>query len=146
MRGAALLASLVAWSAVAVGQAGAQDGAKPSPPPLEVNFSSPIEGEADVRLDTVVRIQFSRDVDPASLEKRIRVQYSKEESAERGEAQPPAIAFAVRYDAGTRALVVTPTRALERFRQVTLELLDGIVGKDGAVLQPWKLNFSTGGS
>jgi hypothetical protein len=116
------------------------------PLPLDVTFSAPVEGETDVRLDTVVRIQFSRDVDARSLEKRVRMSYSAEESAERGEAQPPAIRFAIRYQAGTRALEIRPSRPLERFRHVTVELLDGIVGTDGSVLRPWSLHFATGGS
>jgi Bacterial Ig-like domain len=119
---------------------------RPPPLPLEVTFSTPVEGEADVRLDAIVRIQFSRDVDVRSLEKRVRVLYSAEESAERGEAQPPAVAVEIRYQAGTRALEIRPTRPLERFRHVAVELLDGIVGSDGSVLRPWTLHFATGGS
>jgi hypothetical protein len=132
-----------AWLAVASTAAVCEDGRQPAP--LEVEFSSPVEGEADVRLDTIVRIQFSRDVDAKSLDKRIRLQYSKEESAERGEAQPPAITFSVRYQRGTRAIEITPSRPLERFRHVTVELLEGITGADGSVLSAWRLQFSTGG-
>jgi Big-like domain-containing protein len=116
------------------------------PPSLEVTFSAPVEGEADVRLDTSVRIQFSRDVDPRSLEKRIRMSYSADESAERGEAQPPSITFEIRYQPGTRGLEVRPSRPLERFRHVSVDLLDGIVGTDGSALGPWSLHFATGGS
>src|SRR5580765_2280926 len=104
----ALLAALVLANTVA-----AQDSRRP-PLPLEVTFSAPVEGEADVRLDAIVRIQFSRDVDARSLEKRIRMSYSAEESAERGEAQPPSITFEARYQAGSRALEIKPSRPLER--------------------------------
>ena len=82
--------------------------ARRQPLPLEVTFSAPAEGEADVRLDTTVRIQFSRDVDVRSFEKRIRLSYSAEESAERGEAQPPATTFTIRYRAPSRALEIVP--------------------------------------
>lgn len=118
----------------------------PPPAPLDVDFSVPAEGEADVRLDTTIRIKFSRDVDPASFDNRIRLSYSQQESAERGEAQPPAVGFTTAYSSKTNVLEITPRPGLERFRQVRLELLQGIVGRDGAVLKPWILRFSTGGS
>ena len=118
----------------------------PPPIPLDVDFSVPAEGEADVRLDTTIRIKFSRDADPASFDKRIRLSYSQEESAERGEAQPPAVSFTIAYSSKTNVLEITPRPGLERFRQVRLELLQGIVGRDGAVLKPWALRFRTGGS
>jgi Big-like domain-containing protein len=123
----------------------AQESRKP-PLPLDVDFSVPVQGEADVRLDVTIRIQFSRNADPASFTDRIRVSYSKEESAERGEAQPPAVSFTTSYTSSTRMLEIKPRRPLERFRQVKLELLAGIVGSDGSVLKPWTLGFSTGGS
>jgi hypothetical protein len=116
------------------------------PLPLEIEFSVPIEGETDVRLDTRIRVQFSRDVEGASLKDRIRLTYSQSDSAERGEAQPPALEFAFDYDRGTRGLEIRPRQRLERFRNVTLELLEGIAGTDGSVLKPWTLNFTTGGS
>jgi hypothetical protein len=119
----------------------------PIPPlPLDVDFSAPVEGEADVRLDARIRLQFSRDVKPESLEDRIRISYSLTDSVERGEAQPPALAFSFDYDTGTRALELRPTQPLERFREVKVELLEGIAGIDGSVLRPWTLRFSTGGS
>jgi hypothetical protein len=114
--------------------------------PLDVEFSVPVEGEADVRLDTVIRVKFSRDADAASLDNHIRLSYSREESAERGESQPPAITFTTSYSSKTQVLVITPKQPLERFRQVQLTLLAGIVGRDGSVLKPWNLRFRTGGS
>lgn len=119
----------------------------PVPPlPLDVDFSVPVEGEADVRLDARIRLQFSRDVDARSLKDRIRMTYSRTDSVERGEAHSPALTVTFRYNAGSRALEITPTQPLERFRQVSLALLDGIVGTDGSVLRPWTLSFTTGGS
>jgi len=119
---------------------------KPLPVPLDVDFSVPGEGEADVRLDATIRITFSRDADPASFDTRIRLSYSQEESAERGEAQPPALSFTTSYSSRTHVLEISPRPGLERFRQVRLELLQGIVGRDGSVLKPWSLRFRTGGS
>ena len=122
-------------------------GKPPAQPlPLEIEFSAPVEDETDVRLDTRIRVQFSRDVERASLNNRIRLNYSQSDSAERGEAQPPALDFTIDYDRGTRGLEIKPRQRLERFRNVKLELLEGIVGTDGSVLKPWTLNFTTGGS
>ena len=133
--------------AVAAAVATASAWQRNQPPlPLEIEFSVPVEGEADVRLDTSIRIKFSRDADRASFAGRIRLAYSKEESAERGEAQPPAIAFTTAYSSATHVLDIVPRQPLERFRQVTVELLEGIVGTDGSVLKRWTLRFRTGGS
>ena len=137
------------WTAAAVATlasvAVAQEPPNKPPLPLEVAFSVPVDGEADVRLDTTIRVKFSRDVNPASFADRIRASYSKEESAERGEAQPPAISFTTSYSSSTHVLEIAPRHPLERFRQVHVELLQGIVGQDGSVLKPWSLRFRTGG-
>ena len=120
--------------------------AVPHPLPLDIDFSVPVEGEADVRLDVRIRLQFSRDVDVTSLKDRIRMAYSASDSAERGEAQPPGVTLGLNYDAPTRVLEIRPAQALERFRPVRLELLEGIVSTDGSALRPWSLRFTTGGS
>ena len=118
----------------------------PAPPvPPEVLFSAPTEGETDVPIDTSIRIQFSRDLDPTSLKGRVRVSYLGSESVERGEPQPPAIDATVNYDRGRRAMEIRFTAPLERFRTVKVELLEGIVGTDGAALAPWAITFSVGG-
>lgn len=117
--------------------------APPTPP--EVLFSVPTEGETDVRPDTSVRIQFSRDLDPESIKGRVRVSYLGAESVERGEPQPPGMTTALRYDPGTRVLEITFAEPLQRFRTVTVQLLEGITGTDGAPLEPWTLTFSVGG-
>jgi hypothetical protein len=117
-----------------------------STPAFRVVFSAPTEGEADVRLDAHVRIQFSRHVDERTLAGRVRASYSAAESAERGEAEPPSLAFTLAYDSGTFGITLTPDNGLERFREVHVDLLDGIVAADGAVLKPWRLTFRTGGA
>jgi len=114
--------------------------------PPEVRFSVPVDGETDVPLSTRVRIQFSRDIDPASFKGHVRISYVGGESVERGEPQPPAITAEPRYDPGSRVLDIGFTTPLQRFRTMKVELLEGIVGTDGAPLQPWTLTFSLGGS
>ena len=129
---------LVAWTTTIPAQQ--------SKPSFAVTFSTPIEGEADVRRDTVIRIQFSRHVDERSLGGRVQVSYSATESAERGEAQPPPLRFSLQYDPGHYAIIITPAPHLERFREVHVDLLAGIVSADGDPLRPWTLRFNTGGS
>ena len=48
----------------------------PAAPPPEVVFSAPTEGESDVALNTTLRIQFSRDINVATLKGRIKVEYA----------------------------------------------------------------------
>jgi hypothetical protein len=115
----------------------------PPPPPLQILFSSPSEGEVDVRPDTAIRVQFSRDLDPASLKDRIQITYAASSS---GEARASQVNVKVSYTPATRGLEIHPTEPLQPFRQVTLEFLDGVHGPDGAQLGPFKITFTTGGS
>jgi hypothetical protein len=118
----------------------------PPPPPVEVLFTAPAEGEADVRLTERIRMQLSRDLDPETLKDRIRITYSTVDSKERGEAQPPSIPHTTNYVKENRALEIRPAMPLERFRVVTLEILPGVKGTDGGDMPPFKLTFTTGGS
>jgi hypothetical protein len=113
--------------------------------PPEVRFSVPVDGETDVPVTTHVRIQFSRDIDPASFKGHVRISYLGDESVERGEPQAPGIQAQPSYDPGSRVLDIAFATPLQRFRTVKVELLDGIVGTDGAPLRPWTLTFSVGG-
>ena len=115
---------------------------RPALPP-EVIFSAPTQDDVDIVPDTLVRIQFSRDIDPESFEDQVRIGYHGEESFERG--QPPPIEFDVAYLKRNRVLEIRFTEPLERFRTVEVELLDGITATDGAVLPPWTLTFALGG-
>ncbi|MGH9218342.1 MAG: Ig-like domain-containing protein, partial [Vicinamibacterales bacterium] len=118
----------------------------PPPPPVEVLFTAPTEGEADVRLTERIRMQLSRDLNVETLKDRIRITYALPDSRERGEAQPPTVAFTTNYVRENRALEIRPTEPLERFRRVTIEILPGVKGTDGGEMPPFKLMFTTGGS
>jgi hypothetical protein len=118
----------------------------PKPIPPEVVFSVPTQDETDISQASNVRIQFSRDLEPATIKGHVRVSYLGQQSAERGEPQPPSITAQTRYDAGTRVMEISFSEPLERFRTVKVELLEGITGTDGAPLAPWTLTFSVGGS
>lgn len=117
-------------------------------PPPEVIFSAPTEGESDVSLTTAVRLQFSRELDPATIKGRVRVSYNVQESIERGEQLPPAppTDMTVQYVDANRTIEVRFARPLERFRTVKLELEPGITGRDGVAIKPFTLTFMLGGS
>ena len=120
--------------------------AAPTIIPPEVLFSAPTADETDVPLDTKVRIQFSRDLDPATIKGHVRVTYSGAQSAERGEPQPPTVNVRLDYNRGTRVLELSFDQPLERFRTVTVALDEGILGTDGGALKPWSVTFQLGGS
>jgi hypothetical protein len=115
----------------------------PPPPPVEVLFAAPAEGEGDVRIGERIRLQLSRDLNPETLTDNVRLSYaSKDPQA----SAAPTLAFTTHYTRENRALEIRPTQPFEPFRLVTLEFLSGIKGTDGGDLKPFKLTFTTGGS
>jgi hypothetical protein len=113
-------------------------------PPPEVLFSAPVEDESDVPLSTTVRIQFSRDIDPATFNGHVRVGYDEAETAIRGEPVTPTIEFTTDYSAGNRRLEIRFRDDLERFRTVRVELDSAVLGSDKQPLKPFTLTFHTG--
>lgn len=118
----------------------------PAGPPPEVVFSAPTEDETDVSQGTTVRIQFSRDIDPATLRGRIKPHYLESQTVERGEPVTPSADFTFQYSGANRVLEIRFTKPLERFRTLKVDLLDGILGTDGQPLKPWTLTFMIGGA
>jgi hypothetical protein len=118
----------------------------PAAPPPEVIFSTPTDDETDVSMNTAVRIQFSRDIDPSTLKSHIRAHYLTEQSAERGEPVTPSAEFTFQYLPANRVLDIKFTKPLERFRTIKIDLLDGILGTDQQPVKPWTLTFGVGGS
>jgi hypothetical protein len=117
----------------------------PAPRP-EVIFSTPTQDETDVAMSTGVRIQFSRDIDQATLKGRIKAHYLEAQTAEKGEPVTPTVEFTTQYVAATRVLELKFTKPLERFRTIHVDLSDEILGTDKQALQPWTLSFDTGGN
>jgi hypothetical protein len=111
-------------------------------PAPDVSFSLPTPDDTDVETSIVVRIQFSRDMEAASLKDRVRVRYVTP-PVEGAPASPPP--FATAYREGTKVLEIKFSARLDRFRVVEVELLEGIAAFDGAkIATPWKLTFTTG--
>ena len=114
--------------------------APPLPPkePGEIVFSSPTDGEANVSAAAPVRVQFSRGIDPPTLNGHFRFSYV-------GGAPPEGtMDVQATYDVGTHAVVLRLSKPLEPFRTVKLELLDGVKTFDGAPIKPWSVTFATG--
>ena len=116
-------------------------------PPPEVIFSDPAEGELDVSLKTPVRIQFSRDMNAESFKGRVRWAFVSADAA--GAGSTPAREAErhpeFKYDAARRALEIRlDTDDGATYRNVVVELADGISSADGARLAPWQLTFSFG--
>ena len=112
--------------------------APPAPPP-DVIFSAPVADDTDVDRSAPIRVQFSRDMDPRSIQNRVRVTYVNPPAA-----APPVPAFTVRYNDANHAVEITFATPLERFQQVQVEFLEGIVALDKQPLKPWSLTFTTG--
>jgi hypothetical protein len=70
--------------------------------------------------------------------------YAAAETRERTEPETPKVDFSTQYLPGTRVLELKFANPLERFRTITVELQDGILGRDKQPLKPWTLNFQTG--
>jgi Big-like domain-containing protein len=118
----------------------------PAGSPPEVVFSAPTEGETDVATTTIVRVQFSRDIDPATIKDHVHASYVQAQSRERGEPDTPPVNFTTQYNAANRVLEIRFRAPLERFRTLKVDLLEGIAGVDGQPLKPWTLTFALGGA
>lgn len=109
-------------------------------PPPAVIFSAPLPDETEIPVNVRVRIQFSRDMNPASFENRVRTHYAGAAGA--GMAPPASTAT---YNDGTRSLEIRFKEPLARFQTVVVQLTEGIVAIDGQPLEPWSITFATGG-
>jgi hypothetical protein len=105
--------------------------------PAEVMFSLPVDGETDVPTTTTVRIQFTRPIDTASLDGRIRVTYL-------GEPTATSPAFVTDYTTADRVVTLRFRLPLARFRTLVVEVAEGVTALDGSPVTPWRLTFSTG--
>jgi hypothetical protein len=106
--------------------------------PVEVVFHSPRDGETDVRPTETIRIQFSRGLNEKSLTDRILVTLAG------APAGSPSLAHTAAYDAGSRSIAIRFDAPLPVLSTVRIEILDGVLGFDGAPVTPWAVTFSTG--
>jgi hypothetical protein len=114
------------------------DAPEPPKEPGEVVFSSPTDNETNVSPGAPIRVQFSRGIDPPTLNGKFRFTYV-------GGAPPEgSIDVQATYDVGTHAVVLKLAKPLEPFRTVKVELVDGVKTFDGAPIKPWSVTFSIG--
>jgi hypothetical protein len=111
----------------------------PAPPPLPpptVIFSAPLDGEPDIDPAVAVRMQFSRDMREASFEGAVKVTYT-------GAGAPAPPAFAVTYQAASRAIEIRFKAPLAPASTVTVALGTPIAARDGTPLAPVSITFRT---
>jgi len=143
--------SLVEIAAEEIVLAERQDTATPTPsvsedrnevgPSPEVIFSAPIQNEISVSTDTLIRVQFSRDMDTDSFAGHVNVTYL---GADDGTEY--ALEFEAEYQPRNRVLNISLTKPLLPYSTLVVTLEDSILASDGATLTFHTLRFSTGGS
>ena len=113
-------------------------------PPPEVIFSDPLDGDTDVARNTIVRLQFSRDMKPESFKGHVTGRYIPADSLDA--ASPEAsLAVTERYDPATRALELRlAADGLSSVQTLRIHLSEEITATDGAALKPWTLTFTFG--
>ena len=111
---------------------------RPLPPP-EVIFSTPLEEDINVAEDSTVRIQFSRDMDEDTFDGNVLVRYLTPTQDTAETASSPT--FELAYRTRNRVLELTFHEKLERFRNVVVDLDNGITASDGSPLEPWSFSF-----
>lgn len=102
----------------------------PPPPPVEVLFTAPAEGEGDVATTARIRMQLSRDLNPETLKDHVSF--------------TPEIEFTTHYTRENRSLEIRPTGGFPPFKPITMQILEGVKGTDGGAMKPFTLTFTTG--
>lgn len=113
----------------------------PASPPPSVVFSAPVEGEVDVELTTSIRIQFSRDMNPATFKGRVALTYLA--SGDSATTEP--LVHDHTYDEARRMLEIRLKTQPQPRRVLRLTLGTGITARDGVEIAPWTLTFTLGG-
>ena len=116
----------------------AEPAAEPPPalPPAVVVFSAPTQDEADIARDVVVRLQFSRPIQPATLEPNIKIRYADGVT----ETLPK---WTVTYRPGPIAAEIRFAEPLAAGVGIIVELGEGVKSPDGVGATPMTLRFTT---
>lgn len=114
----------------------------PASPPPRVVFTAPVEGELDVERDTSVRIQFSRDIAPASFKGSVTVGYV--DSAAAPGVPTELLPADMTYDEAKRTLEIKFREPLQPLRTIRVILTGSIQARDGSALPAWELTFTLG--
>ncbi|TAK13174.1 MAG: hypothetical protein EPO35_10600 [Acidobacteria bacterium] len=111
----------------------------PPPPPPAITFSIPGNEETAVATDSLVRVQFNRDMKAETFDGRVKV------TAVVNGASVAAPEMTLTYRPGTLSMELKFAAALPRFATITIDFQAGITAPDGTALPPSKLTFYTGG-
>jgi len=111
---------------------------KPTLPPPELVFSAPAQDEIAIARDVVVRLQFSRSLDPDTVEPNIHIRYAPGVT----EALPE---WSATYRPGPIAVEIRFAGPLAPLAGVIVELGAGIQAPDKVALAPITLRFTTSG-
>lgn len=112
----------------------------PGPPP-EIIFSAPLDGEMGVSTNVVLRVQFSRDIDPESLRDQVAVAYGLKPD---GTSPGPAPKAETTYRPANRAVEIRFSEPLAAFATVNVAFGDQIKATDGVFMKPTRISFTTG--
>lgn len=112
----------------------------PGPPP-EIIFSAPLNGETEVPTTAVVRVQFSRDIDPESLDKQVAVAYGlRPDGSSPGQAPAPTTT----YRPANRSIEIRFAEPLAAYTTVIVAFGNEIKATDGVAMKPSRISFVTG--
>jgi hypothetical protein len=117
----------------------------PRPPPPgpapEIVFSAPLDGETDVSTEVVLRVQFSRDLDPDSLQNQVAVAYGMGPDGAVAGAPPVATTS---YRPANRAVEIRFKEPLAPYTTVIVAFGNEIKATDGVAMKPTRISFTTG--
>lgn len=115
--------------------------ALPPGPAPEIVFSAPLDGETDVATDIVLRVQFSRDIDPDSLKDQVAVAYGMNAD---GTSPGRAPAAHTVYRAANRSVEIRFAEPLAPYSTVIVAFGNAIRATDGVAMKPTRISFITG--
>lgn len=115
--------------------------AVPPGPAPEIVFSAPLDGETEVATDIVLRVQFSRDIDPESLRDQVAVAYGMNAD---GASPGRAPAASTVYRAVNRSIEVRFAEPLAPYSTVIIAFGNAITATDGVAMKPARIRFTTG--
>lgn len=98
--------------------------------PLDIVFSLPLDGEREIPLDAVFRVQFSNRMLEGSFHAAVDLLYDDDPD------ENPFPELEVTYDEANRTLLVTPNGALDPARDLRLILYREIEDEHGQHLEP----------
>jgi hypothetical protein len=90
-------------------------------------------------------LQFSREMNADTFKGHVRWTFTAADAVGSATSREPWRPAEFKYDSAKRSLEIRlPVEASAGYRNVIIELGDGIAATDGAKLKPWELTFVYG--